>query len=56
LKTRQRAIEVLRAHGVKLDLGSKLILLYKTGPGLKLWSMVDCLCNYYGFHWTREQN
>jgi hypothetical protein len=56
VKTRQIAIDILRGNGVKVDLGAKHILLGRSGPGLKLWQWIDCLCNYYNFMWIREKN
>jgi hypothetical protein len=55
-KTKVWAIGNLKRNRVNVDSKNKLILLGKTGPGIKMWRMIDCLCNYFGYYWVREQD
>jgi len=47
------AIARLERNGIRLD-GSK-IELPLTGPGLKLWAVIDFLVNKCGFYTQRRQ-
>ncbi|MHA2350720.1 MAG: hypothetical protein ACXADL_13945 [Candidatus Thorarchaeota archaeon] len=50
------AISNLKRNRIQVDSKKKIVILGKKGPGIKMWRMIDCLCNYFGFHWVREQD
>lgn len=53
MKNREWAIQTLLYNGYQVDRGEKVIFLGTVGPGLKMWSAIDCLCNFYKFRWVR---
>ena len=52
---REIALSGLKRNGHYVDTQDKLIWLDQDGPGLKMWKLIDCLCNYFGFHWVRPE-
>jgi hypothetical protein len=53
--TKMWAVSGLRRNGHYVDTQGRLVYLGRKGPGLKMWRLIDCLCNYFKFHWVREQ-
>lgn len=52
---RDEAVRNLKRNRVIVDTQERLVKLGKVGPGIKMWRCIDCLCNYWGFHWVRER-
>jgi len=47
-------VEGLKRRGVFVDRSEKIIdMLGKEGPGIKGWKLIDFLCHYCGYRWTR---
>jgi len=49
----EEAVKCLRQNGLLVDLGDKVINTNERDIGIKLWGVIDFLCNYQGFRWTR---
>lgn len=45
--TENEAVSILMRNGIKLQFPK--ILLPKEGPGLKLWTAIDCLVNKHRY-------
>lgn len=53
--SREWAVRGLRRNGHLVDTNERHIFVGREGPGLKMWRLIDCLCNFHGFYWIREK-